>query len=209
MELGSHIKARRAELGISQDELASRIYVSRQTVSSWENDRTYPDVQSLLLLSQVFGTTIDELVRGDVNVMKETVEKDVQLLKHLAYAMLGFLALMVMTLVWWAWQMVVWDLPLAQTAPSVALALVLWGIAMFAATWSERIKKKHDLATRQEILAFFAGEPIDRTNERSRRERLIPRWLKFVRAAGWALIGMAAGFFAGYGIGKLVELIFG
>ena len=37
MELGSHIKARRTELGISQDELAGRIYVSRQTISSWEN----------------------------------------------------------------------------------------------------------------------------------------------------------------------------
>ena len=81
MELGSHIKARRAELGISQDELAGRIYVSRQTISSWENDKTYPDVQSLLLLSQVFGTTIDELVRGDVDTMKETIEKDVQLLR--------------------------------------------------------------------------------------------------------------------------------
>ena len=83
MELGSHIKAKRAELGISQDELAGRIYVSRQTVSSWENDKTYPDVQSLLLLSQVFGTTIDELVRGDVDTMKETIEKDVQLLRRL------------------------------------------------------------------------------------------------------------------------------
>ena len=50
MELGSHIKTRRAELGISQDELAGRIYVSRQTISSWENDKTYPDVQSLLLV---------------------------------------------------------------------------------------------------------------------------------------------------------------
>ena len=101
MELGSHIKARRAELGISQDELASRIYVSRQTISSWENDKTYPDVQSLLLLSQVFGTTIDELVRGDVDTMKETVEKDVQLLRRLGNVMLGFIVLMVLALVWW------------------------------------------------------------------------------------------------------------
>ncbi|OUO32590.1 hypothetical protein B5F85_06270 [Olsenella sp. An293] len=38
MELGSHIKTRRAELGISQDELAGRIYVSRQTISNWETE---------------------------------------------------------------------------------------------------------------------------------------------------------------------------
>ena len=61
MELGSRIKEHRAELKLSQDELAGRIYVSRQTISSWENDKTYPDVQSLLLLANVFGTTIDEL----------------------------------------------------------------------------------------------------------------------------------------------------
>ena len=57
MELGSHIKEHRTELGLSQDDLAERIYVSRQTISNWECGRTYPDVQSLLLLSNVFGVT--------------------------------------------------------------------------------------------------------------------------------------------------------
>ena len=209
MKLGSHIKARRAELGISQDELAGRIYVSRQTISSWENGKTYPDVQSLLLLSQVFGTTIDELVRGDVDTMREAVEKDVRLMKRLGYAMLCFLALVALTTVWWAYQMVAWDLTLVQTLPTVALALVLWGIALFAAGWSERIKKEHELVTYQEILSFWNGEPVDRESERSRRERLMPRWMRLVRAAGWVVIGMAAGFFAGYGIGKLVDLLVG
>ena len=209
MELGSRIRAHRTEAGMSQDDLAGRIYVSRQTISSWENDKTYPDVQSLLLLSQVFGTTIDELVRGDVDTMREAVEKDVRLMKRLGYAMLGFLALVALTTVWWAYQMVAWDLTLAQTLPTVALALVLWGIALFAAGWAERIKKEHDLVTYQEILSFWNGEPVDRESERSRRERLMPRWMRLVRAVGWVVIGMAAGFFAGYGIGKLVELLVG
>ena len=207
MELGSHIKARRAELGISQDELAGRIYVSRQTVSSWENDKTYPDVQSLLLLSQVFGTTIDELVRGDVDTMKETVEKDVQLLKRLSYAMTGFIALMVLAMIWWVAQMTVWDLSIVQTLPTAALALVLWGIALFAERWAKRIKKEHDLVTYQEVLAFWNGEPVDRDTERGRRERLIPRWMKVVRIVGWALFGMAVGFFIGYGITWLTETL--
>lgn len=209
MELGSRIRAHRTEAGMSQDDLAGRIYVSRQTISSWENDKTYPDVQSLLLLSQVFDTTIDELVRGDVDTMREAVEKDVRLMKRLGYAMLGFLALVALTTVWWAYQMVAWDLTLVQTLPTVALALVLWGIALFAAGWSERIKKEHDLVTYQEILSFWNGEPVDRESERSRRERLMPRWMRLVRFVGWVVIGMAAGFFAGYGIGKLVELLVG
>ncbi len=125
-----------AELGISQDELAGRIYVSRQTISSWENDKTYPDVQSLLLPSQVFGMTIDELVRGEVDTMKETVEKDAQLVKHLSYVMVGFIALMLLAMVWWTYQVSIADLPLVQTLPTVVLAVVLWGIAMFASCGS-------------------------------------------------------------------------
>ena len=178
MELGSRIKEHRAQLKLSQDELAGRIYVSRQTISSWENDKTYPDVQSLLFLAGVFGTTIDELVRGDVDTMKETVERDMQLLKRLSCAMLGFIALMVLACVWWTYQMTVWDLSVMQTLPTVALAAVLWGIALFASVWADRIKKEHDLVTYQEVLAFWNGRPVDRDTERGRRERLIPRWMK-------------------------------
>lgn len=209
MELGSHIKARRAELGISQGELAGRIYVSRQTVSSWENDKTYPDVQSLLLLANVFGTTIDELVRGDVDTMKETVEKDVRLVKRLSYVMVGFLALMLLAMVWWTYQVSIADLPLVQTLPTVVLAVVLWGIAMFASVWVDRIKREHDLVTYQEVLAFWDGKPVDRDTERGRRERLIPRWMRVVRIVGWALLGMAVGFFIGYGIAWLTETLLG
>ena len=54
MNLGSQIKKYRSELSISQDELAEKLFVSRQSVSNWENDKTYPDIKSLLLLSEVF-----------------------------------------------------------------------------------------------------------------------------------------------------------
>lgn len=42
------------EACLSQEELASRIYVSRQTISNWKNDKSYPDVNSLVLLSEIF-----------------------------------------------------------------------------------------------------------------------------------------------------------
>ena len=69
MELAEQIKQRRIERGMSQEDLAERIYVSRQTISNWENDKTYPDVQSLLLLSVLFDTTVEELIKGDVKAM--------------------------------------------------------------------------------------------------------------------------------------------
>ena len=57
MELARRIKEHRERLGMSQSELAKKVFVSRQTISNWETDRTYPDVQSLLLLSNLFGVS--------------------------------------------------------------------------------------------------------------------------------------------------------
>ena len=61
MELGKQIKNCRQEANLSQEELAERVYVSRQTISNWENDKSYPDVNSLVLLSEVFHISLDKL----------------------------------------------------------------------------------------------------------------------------------------------------
>lgn len=74
MELAHQIRRLRTERGLSQDELAQSIFVSRQTISNWENDKTYPDVQSLLLLSEHFGTTVDELIKGDIMAIERIIE---------------------------------------------------------------------------------------------------------------------------------------
>lgn len=209
MKIGKRIREHRAELGLSQDDLAARVYVSRQTISSWENDKTYPDVQSLLILSDVFGATVDSLIKGDVETMTETIDRDARLLMRLGYAMLSFLLLMVATLVWLAIQSSAWDWPLDQCLPTFVLALVLWGIAMAAAVWAERIKKEHDLITYREILAFSKGENVDRDTPRGRRERIIPRWMKIVRTVGWTLIAAAVGAFVGYHGAALVDMLLG
>lgn len=73
MELGQQLKAHRKELGISQDELAEKIFVSRQSISNWENSKTYPDIHTLLLLAETFGVSLDELIKGDVEEMKEEI----------------------------------------------------------------------------------------------------------------------------------------
>ena len=73
MELGGQIKRYRTRLGLSQEELADRIFVTRQSVSNWENSRTYPDLQSLLRLSDLFGLSLDELIKGDIETMKEEI----------------------------------------------------------------------------------------------------------------------------------------
>lgn len=75
MELGSQIKKYRTNMNISQEELAEKIYVTRQTISNWENNKSYPDIHSLLLLSSLFQVSPDQLIKGDVKIMKEEINK--------------------------------------------------------------------------------------------------------------------------------------
>lgn len=209
MEVGKRIRDERKGAGMSQDDLAARVYVSRQTISSWENDKTYPDVQSLILLSEIFGVTVDSLIKGDVETMTETIDTEVRTMKRLSYVMLGFLMLMLLAVVWICVQTFAWDWPIEQTVPTFVLALVLWGISMFAACWIDRIKKRHDLITYHEILSFWNGEDVVRDTEKRRRERLIPRWLKIVRTVGKVLIAAAIGAFLGYGGAMLADMLLG
>lgn len=76
MEFGKQIKKLRQEAQLSQEELAERIYVSRQTISNWENDKSYPDVNSLVLLSETFQISLDKLIKGDIEVMKDVIQKE-------------------------------------------------------------------------------------------------------------------------------------
>ena len=66
MELGSQIKKYRGELKLSQEELAEKVYVTRQTVSNWENEKSYPDIHSLLLLSSLFESDKYSLIPSGV-----------------------------------------------------------------------------------------------------------------------------------------------
>lgn len=191
MEIGSQIKRHRTENGLSQDDLATKIYVSRQTISSWENDKTYPDVESLLLLlSVLFDITVDELIKGDVEAMKEAIEQDRRKMGKLAWTMTGFgvasLAMFFGGLFFWKWDLV----------PTTIIALLLWAVCMAAAVMIERLKKQHDVVTYREVMAFSKGEPIERDNSKSwqaRQNRLVKGIFKMIAALA---IGAAFGLLA-------------
>lgn len=59
------LKEIRESRGLTQDQIASRLCVTRQAVSRWENEKTQPDIQTLTILSEVYGCSIDELVRDN------------------------------------------------------------------------------------------------------------------------------------------------
>ena len=62
MEIGKKLKDARMKSGFTQENVAEKINVSRQTISNWENGKNYPDVNSLVMLSQLFNTSLDILV---------------------------------------------------------------------------------------------------------------------------------------------------
>ena len=60
--LGIQLKIYREKSGLSQSQLAAKLNISQQAVSKWENGKTFPDIQNLILLSNIFQITLDELV---------------------------------------------------------------------------------------------------------------------------------------------------
>ena len=75
MELSIQIKKYRTELHLSQEELAEKVYVTRQTISNWENEKSYPDLQILIAMSNQFDVSLDTLLKGD-SKMVEVIDKE-------------------------------------------------------------------------------------------------------------------------------------
>lgn len=62
--VGKNIKKLRSEKGITQEQLAERLHVTRQAVSNWETDKTQPDIETLSALAECFEITVEELIYG-------------------------------------------------------------------------------------------------------------------------------------------------
>lgn len=73
MDLESRIKGEREKQNLSQDDLALKLSISRQAVSKWETGKSYPDIETLLKLSDIFDLSLDELVKGDQALQKSLI----------------------------------------------------------------------------------------------------------------------------------------
>ena len=157
MELSKTIKRLRTEKGWSQETLAEKAYVSRQTISNWENEKNYPDVHSLLILSDLFGVSLDELIKGDVETMKNTIHnKDASALKRAQWCgVIGLILLMAVVT------------PIYEHFGTVGMvigSLLAGALAVFTFMSfhkMEAIKSEYDIQTQREILAFMNGETLD------------------------------------------------
>ena len=178
MELSKQIKKYRMEANLSQEELAEKVFVSRQTISNWENDKSYPDIKSLVLISEVFQISLDNLIKGDLERMKKEIDvqeyakfqKDSTIFSVLFFTMLIVPVPLVMLLEWFG----------------LTLYVCLFGIGMYYAIKVEKYKKKYDIQTYKDIVAFTEGKSLSEI-EKAREEAKRP-YQKFLLPFGSALL---------------------
>ena len=187
MELGQQLKAHRKELGISQDELAEKIFVSRQSISNWENNKTYPDIHTLLLLAETFDVSLDELIKGDVEEMKEEINAQERAgfnRDSLCFAIFGIVTVL-------------------SIAPLYAfldyIGCLIWalivGVAGYFCGRVELNKTMFDIQTYKEILAFQQGADLSTLSAvRAERNVVKHRASKAAMAIASALIGGACAY---------------
>lgn len=187
MELGQQLKAHRKELGISQDELAEKIFVSRQSISNWENNKTYPDIHTLLLLAETFDVSLDELIKGDVEEMKEEINAQERAgfnRDSVCFAIFGIVTVL-------------------SIAPLYAfldyIGCLIWalivGVAGYFCGRVELYKTMFDIQTYKEILAFQQGADLSTLSAvRAERNVIKHRASKAVMAIASALIGGACAY---------------
>ncbi len=105
MNLSKQIKKYRERDGYSQEYLAEKLYVSRQSISNWENDKSLPDIHNLLMMCDLFNVTLDDLVKGTIPFAPDI--KAQRSLNLWTYVMLIFMTLAAILtgplVVYWNW----------------------------------------------------------------------------------------------------------
>lgn len=158
IDIGSKIKTLRLSKSMTQEQLAKALHVSAQAVSKWENGKSYPDIHSLLLLSALFDVSLDQLIKGDLETMKQEVNAaDVKAMNRDAIIYTVLLA-----------ATIILPVPLLKWFDLYGLIpeLLLWGSAMYFALRLERIKKANNVQSYKEILAFSEGKRPDEIEQK-------------------------------------------
>lgn len=158
IDIGSKIKTLRLSKSMTQEQLAKALHVSAQAVSKWETGKSYPDIHSLLLLSALFDVSLDQLIKGDLETMKQEVNAaDVRAMNRDGIIYTILLA-----------ATIILPVPLIKWFGLYGLIpeLLLWGSAMYFALRLERIKKANNVQSYKEILAFSEGRKLDEIEQK-------------------------------------------
>ena len=107
MEIGSKIKKSRIDAKLTQEQAAEALGISRQTISNWENEKSYPDIVSVLKMSDLYGVSLDYLLKGDSTMKNylDYIEESTNVVK--SKVKLSKLILILSYLVIWAFNIMV------------------------------------------------------------------------------------------------------
>lgn len=181
MNIGVQIKKYREKQNISQEELALKIFVSRQTISNWENNKSYPDINSLIMLSEIFNVSLDDFIKNDIEEMRKIVDKDeIKKFNLLSWAF----SLELISLVVSAY-------PLAKFYDYIGIFIwiILFFITLITGHIIERFKKINNIQTFKEILAFVDGTKLSyEETQQELGKRLYQKILYAILAGVIALI---------------------
>lgn len=160
MDIGTRIKKCREQHSISQDELALKVFVSRQTISNWETNKSYPDIKSLTMLSNIFNVSLDDFVKGDIEEMRKIIDSE----KIKEFNVLSYIFLVEMLVV----TISAYPLFKMDGYTGTLIWILFFAITFGTATRIERFKKNNNIQTYKEILAFIDGKQL--TYEESQQE---------------------------------------
>ena len=74
MEIGKKLREARIKSGLTQEAVSEQINVSRQTISNWENEKSYPDIINVIQLSNLYSISLDDLLKGDEKMIEHLEE---------------------------------------------------------------------------------------------------------------------------------------
>ncbi len=124
MNIADRIHNLRKNKGISQEELADRIGVSRQSVSKWESEQSSPDLERIILMSEYFEVTTDFLLKGieptTDNMYEDTTNANIFAITATAF---HFIGLIIAAMLWYEEQTVI--------ATAIGLILMVIGIMIY------------------------------------------------------------------------------
>ena len=80
MKIGVKLKEARLQAGLTQENVAEEFQVTRQTISNWETEKSFPDIVSVIKLSTLYNISLDKLLKGDEEMI-EHLEKSTNIVK--------------------------------------------------------------------------------------------------------------------------------
>lgn len=154
MNIGQKLKNTRLTAGLTQESVAEKIGVSRQTISNWENDKSYPDIVNVIALSNLYSISLDELLKEDLKMVKY-LQESTDVVK--SRQKLSKLVLVITYLVIWVLSIVVFWLGGNQDAMGYSLVVFYFALPISTLIISVFIGKGDGWTNVKWLMLLFFG----------------------------------------------------